>query len=55
MSLRIWKQLLALIKDFHLTGLGHKKYFLDTESQNTVVSYEYLEAFVLGRTKDTIL
>ena len=35
--------------NYDFTRIGEYKYFLDTQSQNTVVSYEYPEAFVLGK------
>lgn len=35
--------------NYDFTRIGEYKYFLDTKSDNTVVSYEYPEAFVLGK------
>ena len=35
--------------NYDFTRIGEYKYFLDTQSKNTVVSYEYPEAFVLGK------
>lgn len=35
--------------NYDFTRIGEYKYFLETQSPNTVVSYEYPEAFVLGK------
>jgi len=35
--------------NYDFTRIGEYKYFLDTHSQNTVVSYEYHEPFILGK------